>query len=162
MAAPKAILGISPGTRTMGLAVIRNGELIEWQVKTFKGTWSKDKLKHILGAIRKICDYFDVNAITLKKVDPIRSSAQLELLTDHLTAWTKKNTMRVATYSIHDLNAYTGRKQRNLHHAISEHVLEIYPALRQEYMKERNNECEYYSKMFEAVLCAHITHKKTQ
>lgn len=162
MVASRAILGISPGTRTMGLAVIRDGELIEWRVKTFKGRWSKEKLRYILNAVGKMCNYFGVTGLAIKKIDPIKASTQLELLTNRLTAQVQKKGMRIRTYSIHDLNEVTGRKQRNLHHAIAEYVLEIYPGLQLEYLRERNGKREYYSKMFEAVLCSRLAEVREQ
>ena len=160
MAPSMVTLGISPGTRTMGLAVIRDGELIEWRVKTFKGIWSKEKLKYILRAIEKMCDYYRVTAVAMKKVDPLRSSKQLDVLTNNLIAHAKKKHLRIATYSLPELMKVTGRKQKNTHNAIAECVVEIYPGLRREYIKERNMEREYYSKMFEAVLSARMLHVK--
>ena len=154
------ILGISPGTRTMGLAVLRRGELIEWRVKTFKGLWSKKKLEYILRAIEKICDYYGVTAVAIKKVDPRRSSEQLDVLTTHLATFAKRKHLSISKYSLPELVEATGQKKRNMHHAVAEYVLEAYPVLRHAYLKERNNEREYYSKMFEAVMCARLAHIK--
>ncbi len=156
MALSKAILGISPGTRTMGIAVIRDGELVESRVKTFKGTWSKSKLAYILGVIEKVWEYYGITEVVIKKVDPIKSSKQLEVLTNRTIRQMTQKGMKMNMYSIYDLNAATGSKKRHLHSSIAEYVLEIYPGLRGEYLKERNNRREYYSKMFEAVLCAHL------
>ena len=120
MEASTAILGISPGTRTMGLAVLRRGELIEWRVKTWKGAWSKEKLEYILREIEKMCEYFQVTGGAIKKVAPLRSSAQLDVLTDHLIANTQKNDLHIATYSLPELLAMTGKKERNMQMAIAE------------------------------------------
>ncbi len=160
MAASRAILGISPGTRTMGLSVIHNGELIEWRVKTFKGPWSKEKLAHIFRVIENMRAYFGISVVAIKKVDPLKCSPQLLRLTDHIMVKAKKKGVRTAMYSIHDLYVITGKKERHLHNAIAEYVLGIYPGVRGEYMKERNNRREYYAKMFEAVLCAHMQYEK--
>ncbi len=160
MEASTAILGVSPGTRTMGLAVIRDGELIEWRVKTFKGNWSKGKLDYILGVIWKMCDYFSITTIAIKKVDPLRSSVPLDTLTKHIIAHAEKNGMPIASYSLPELSAVSDKKVRNKHSAVAEYALDAYPAVRREYLKEKNNERKYYSKMFEAVLCAHMSRRK--
>jgi len=160
MEASTAILGVSPGTRTMGLAVLRRGELIEWRVKTFKGNWSKEKRDYILGTIKRMCDYFQVTAIAVKKVDPLRSSTPLNVLTAHLIAHAQRNGMPIAAYSLPELSALSGAKQRNMHGAIAELTLDAYPEVRREYLKEKNNKRKYYFKMFEAILCAHMSHRK--
>ena len=162
MEASEVMLGISPGTRTMGLAVLRRGELIEWRVKTYKGVWSKEKLAYILRAIEKMCEYYQVTSVAIKKVDPRRSSEQLEVLTEHLIAFAKEKHFGIATDSLPELMEATGRQQRNLHYAIEECMLEKYPIVRKEYQKERNNKRQYYSKMFEAVLCAYMSILKQQ
>jgi len=141
----------------MGLAVIRHGELIEWRVKTYKGTWSKEKLEYILRVIGKMCDYFEIRQVAIKKVDPCRCSPQLNVLNKRLIAVMQKKHLRMAMYSLPELTKATGKKQRNMHYAIAEYLIEIYPGLRREYLKERNMDRAYYSKMFEAVMCAHMS-----
>lgn len=158
MEASKAILGISPGTRSMGFAVVRRGELIEWRVKTFKGVWSKEKLAHLLLAIGRICDYFQITGIAIKKVDPLRSSKQLDILNECITALAKKKALAIATYSLPEIKEVCKKQQKNVPIAVAEYALELYPEIRKEYLKERNNKREYYSKMFEAILCAHMLH----
>jgi len=160
MAAHRVILGISAGTRSIGLAVIRNGELVEWRVKTFKGEWSKDKLHYMLRKLDAICGYCAVTAIAMKKVDPAKGSRQLETLTARILKLAHKKRIPIVTYSLYDLHSVTDGKYRSAKKSISEHVLDTYPKLRREYLKERNNKREYYTKMFEAVLCAHVRNEK--
>src|ERR1039458_9865646 len=120
MEASTTILGVSPGTRTMGLAVLRRGELIEWRVKTYKGVWSKEKLAYILQAIEKICDYYQVTGIAMKKVDPRRCSDQLDVLTEQLIEFANAKHFGVSTYSLPELIDVTGYEQRNLHQGVAE------------------------------------------
>ena len=160
MAAHRVILGISSGTRSIGLAVIRNGELVDWNVKTFKGEWSKDKLKYIMHKLESICDYCQVTTIALKKVDPSKGSRPLEVLTAHIAKLACGKRIPIVAYSIYDLHSVTDERYRSAKKSIGEYVLDTYPRLRQEYLKERNNKREYYTKMFEAVLCAHLRNEK--
>ena len=50
---PNVILGISPSTRSLGIAVMRNGDLVDWKTKTFPGKFSKEKVKSIVGVIKE-------------------------------------------------------------------------------------------------------------
>jgi len=160
MADTKAILGISSGTRSIGLAMMRNGDLVDWKVKTFKGEWSKDKLEYILRQLDAICRYYSVTAIALKKVDPSKGSRQLEVLTAGIIKLARRKRIPIDTYTIHDLHSVADGRYRSAKKSIAEFVLDTYPTLRREYLRERNNKREYYTKMFEAVVCAHIRNEK--
>ena len=152
--ATKALLGISPGTRVIGLAVMHKGELIEWKVKTFKDAWGKDKQKAILATITRICEYYSVGVISIKKVDPLRSSPQLDRLVAAIVKQAQRNRLKVQLYSLSDLDyeKRTGEKQTK--NILTEHVAEKHPELRKKYLRERNNRTEYYTKMFEAIAMA--------
>ena len=150
--AGKALLGISPGTRVIGLAVLHKGELVEWKVKTFKEMWSVGKRKSILATIDRICDYYGVQVVSIKKIDPFRCSPQLDALIAALVKQAEKNMLTVRLYSLSDLDydIRTGKKKDTL----SEQVASKHPMLRQTYLRERNNRVEYYTKMFEAIAMA--------
>ena len=150
----KALLGISPGTRIIGLAVIYKGELIEWKVKTFKESWSLQKRKAILNAIDRLCDYHCIQTIAVKKVDPLRSSPPLEKLVGAIESLAQRRQIQVWQYALSDLDydLRTGRKLTKGN--LSEQVAEKHPQLRNTYLKEQNNRKEYYTKMFEAIAMA--------
>ena len=152
--AAKAILGISPGTRVIGLAVIKDGELVEWKVKTFKEMWSGSKRKAILHTIDRLCEYHNVGVLSLKKIDPLRSSPQLDKLITAISKQAIRNHIKVNMYSLSDLDydLRTGKKQTKDN--LSEQVAEKHPELKHEYLQERNNRREYYTKMFEAIAMA--------
>jgi Holliday junction resolvasome RuvABC endonuclease subunit len=152
--ADKVVLGISPGTRVLGLAVIRDGELAEWRVKGFKETWSSEKHRNILSTIHKLCEYHGVRILSVKKIDPLRSSPQLDRLIRNLIKQAKRHGIKVIQYSLSDLdyNLRTGKKQTKDN--ISAQVAEKHQEVRNEYLRERNNRREYYTKMFEAIAMA--------
>ena len=150
----KALLGISPGTRVVGLAVIQKGALVEWKVKTFKETWSGDKRRKITATIHRICEYHNIDVIALKKNDPFKSSLQLDRLLSSILSYGRTHGIKVKQYSLSDLDfdLQTGKKQQRV--ALSEHVVDRHPEVRKEYLQERNNRKEYYTKMFEAIAMA--------
>src|SRR5438552_11518079 len=65
MAAPP-VLGISLGTRRVGIAVVERFAIFECKLKRFKGAWSEKKLQMILEAIEKYIDRHDITDIGLK------------------------------------------------------------------------------------------------
>ena len=150
--AGKALLGISPGTRVLGFAVLYKGELVEWKVKSFKEMWSVGKRKAILDTIDRICDYYGVDMVSIKKIDPFRSSPQLDVLIAAIVKQAEKNRLKVRLYSLSDLDydLRTGKKKD----ALSEQVATKHPMLKKTYLRERNNRTEYYTKMFEAIAMA--------
>ena len=150
----KALLGISPGTRVVGLAVIQKGVLVEWKVKTFKEMWSGDKRRAILGTIDRICEYHAIQVLALKKIDPLKSSPQLDRLITSILKRAKRNGIRVYQYSLSDLDydLQTGKNKNKSE--LTEKVANKHPEVQKEYLLERNNRKEYYTKMFEAIAMA--------
>ena len=145
------ILGISPGTRTMGIGVIQDGELVEWQVKSFKGSWSKEKLSLIVETIASLCDHFQVTDVALKVVSPLRSSRNLLTLTNRITEMSKKHKIHISRFKVQDIRLKNGLHGKRSMDELMEHITQKYPVLKREYLKERNNLNPYYLKMFEAI-----------
>ncbi len=152
--ATETILGISPGTRIMGFAVIKDGELVEWRVKTFKEKWSKEKQGAILSIITRLIDHFDVKRIALKKIDPLSNTHQLEILIRAIEMLAQKKRISIKRYSLSDLDIDKRSGKRDGRAKLTERIAERHPELKQEYLKERNNRKEYYTKMFEAIAMA--------
>ena len=150
----RALLGISPGTRIIGLAVIIKGELVEWKVKTFKQKWCNGKQKAILAIIAKLIEYYDVKAISLKKIDPLKSSKHLDSLIDAIENLGVDKGIFVKRYSLTDLDYANRSGKRDGKVKLTERIVKKHPELKNEYLKERNNRREYYTKMFEAIAMA--------
>jgi hypothetical protein len=150
----RALLGISPGTRIIGIAVLVKGELVEWKVKTFKEKWCDDKQAAILSIIEKLIAYYDVKTIALKKIDPLKSSFQLDSLVFEIERLGMDRDIEVKRYSLSDLNYDSRPRKRDGKAKLTESIVEKHPELKKEYFKERNNRREYYTKMFEAIAMA--------
>lgn len=65
------MFGISLGTRSYGYAVVKDGELLDWGVKTVGGKWNKKKLKKILHTISVLADVNGVTMVAIKIPDPL-------------------------------------------------------------------------------------------
>ena len=155
------ILGISPGTRAVGLAVMKGGELREWRVKTFKGSWSHGKLKDVLYALMNYVAEHSVKMIALKKPDVLRSSPALDQLVSEITVWAKMNRIKVTSYTLSELKqGFFNSKNVSKAEIINQLIIK-YPELQTEYNKEKKNRNSYYAKMFEAVLVCQFRSKKS-
>lgn len=148
----KVVLGISPGTRVIGLSVMRDGELIEWRVRSFKDKWSPRKRHIILSVIAKLCGYYEVNMIALKKVDPTKSSKELDRLIESIIRQSNRSNLAIECFSLDELQNELRRSKKKL----AEAVTRRYPELKAMYIKESNNRTEYYAKMFEAIAISEL------
>ncbi|HYV94625.1 MAG TPA: hypothetical protein VE978_22820 [Chitinophagales bacterium] len=144
------ILGISPGTRIIGIAVLRNGELIDYGVKCFKERWTQTKKRSLLSNVDKLMEYYGVTVVAIKSCDPTRSSQQLELLSKEIVKVCESKKITVYSYGNATLKLSLGIKSRNKNALMAE-IAELYPELRKMYLKEINNRHSYYEKMFEAI-----------
>jgi len=152
--AGKVILGISPGTRVMGLAVMHNGDLVESKVKSFKDAWSFAKQESILNMLAQMCKHHGVSVVCIKKVDPLRSSRQLDRLIKAIIRQSKEDSIAIYPFSLADLDYDAGKEKRQSRCTLSERVVSKHLVLKSRYLRERANRSDYYTKMFEAVALA--------
>jgi hypothetical protein len=59
-------MGISLGTRAVGVAIFLKGELLDWRLKTFKGPWCVDKLERIVTVLKSFMTTYAVKRVILK------------------------------------------------------------------------------------------------
>jgi len=148
----ETILGISLGTRIIGFAVMRNGELVDYRIKCFKDRWTRTKRDSIVSYIEKLIDYYSVTAVAIKALAPIRSSARLNALTENVKKELGNHNARVFAYSMVTVKLALGIPHSN-QRDLMEFIAERY-GLRRLYLKEINNRHDYYDRMFEAIALA--------
>jgi hypothetical protein len=146
----KVILGISPGTQAMGIAVFRNGVLVDWRVLSFKGSWNKQKLKSILDSVTELINEFAITSIAIRLPNAERSSDGLDTLVAHLHQLAKAHKIPLHAFAMSDL-----KKQKDItKRTLIKQVAEKYPELAHEYLKAHRKGKEYYEKLFIAVAVA--------
>ena len=147
-------LGISIGTRTMGMAVLRDGALVDWRIKTFWKKWSTDKLEAIITVIHKQISRFEITSITLKKPVGSHCSGNIQRIVDRIQALSRERHIKLRECTIRDLKQrYTSDYRANKGILISALAVR-YPELSTAYSKERSNRNPYHAKLFEAIECA--------
>lgn len=154
------ILGVSAGTRYVGIAVLDGSHLIDWKVQTFSGSWSKQKKQAITEAISTICATYAITTIALKSPDPIRSSPALLNLTEKICACAEATGLGIYRFNLMDIFHYCHGKGKNIHERISAYICERYPLFTRECHKEGQATDRYYTRMFEAILIAEMAYSK--
>lgn len=152
----EVILGISPGTRYTGIAILRNGELIDWHTKCFKGAWSETKLLALLATISTLCMRHGVATIACKVPHPKRSSQQLDTLLRLIALQAYQAGIAFRFYPL-DVLKTEGIRNRK---ALIARLARAYPELGTEFKREQQNRTAYYLRMFEAVACASLESKR--
>lgn len=153
------ILGISPGTRTMGLAIVRNGVLVDWRTQTFPGKWSLQKQEHITAALRKVIEEHQVEIVAMKMIHPSLRSAAFLSLTREIKNLLGQLQVSLDCYTIDNLKEYCEYNEKGNKQILIEYIKHRYPELFHECTKEEKNENVYYIKMLEAVIAATFAEK---
>ena len=148
------IIGVNPGTRYLGIAVLYGPELMDWRIKVLKEKWSKEKIEKALGIISEFMERYQPDVLAIKKLHPSRRSKNLFMLTNKIKEFLNCKKLKIYQYSIKEIESFfiEGGKlnKRNLIGA----MVNLYPILHHDLSKERNNRNPYYFRMFEAVALA--------
>ncbi len=154
------ILGVSAGTRYVGIAVLDGSGLIDWKIQTFTGSWSQLKEQAITEAISTYCTTYAITTIAIKSPDPIRSSPALLNLTEKICACAEATGLGIYQYSLMDIFHYCHGRGKNIHEGITAYIRERYPLFTRECIKEQQATYKYYTRMFEAILVAEMAYSK--
>jgi hypothetical protein len=152
---PITIIGINPGTRYLGIAVLKGSELWDWRIKVITGKWSKEKMEKALKIVSYFIDYYDPNVLAIKKLSLCRSSSNLNKLTFRIKDLTERSGLRIYEYSIKDVEAFFSEEKMNKR-KLAEIITSEYPDLFHELNKEKSHKNPYYIRMFEAVALASV------
>ncbi len=153
------IIGISLGTRSIGIAVLKDGELLDWKVHSFKGYWSKSKCSLIAGTIAKHIKLYRPDAIALKTPAEARPSRNLRRLVSILSKQITRQQLPLYCYTLTDLKTCFGCDNRQM---LIVSLTSRFPELTYTCRKVLRYRNGYYDKAFEAVaatmVCAAVTH----
>lgn len=151
-----SILGISPGNKQTGFAILKNNELVEWGIKTFNGKWSKTKLMAILECLEDIIERYKATGIVVKKIDDKQISFQVEEIIKGLKGISSNLSIPLKILNLSEIKEKYLLEQKPTKKNLVEEITRKYPELLLEYKKENKNLNSYYLKLFEAVALASI------
>jgi Holliday junction resolvasome RuvABC endonuclease subunit len=154
---PKAhltIIGINPGTRYLGIAVLQGPELMDWRIKILKGKWSKEKMKKAIEIISEFIERYEPNVLAIKKLHPSRRSRNLAQLTARIKEFSRRKGLKVFQYSIKDVEEFFIEEDKLNKKNLAEAIVSENPVLFHEHQKEKSHKNQYFIRMFEAVALA--------
>lgn len=151
---PLRIIGINPGTRYLGIAVLDGSELLDWRIKTLEGRWSEEKIKQAIGVVSELIERYELDVLAIKKLHPSRRTENLLRLSDKIKNFARLKKLKVFQYSIKDIEkSYIVDEKlnkRNLFEALVKFYPELYPELK----KEQSYKNPYHTRIIEAVALA--------
>lgn len=143
------VLGLSIGTRRIGVAVVERNSIFDCQMKSFKGVWSERKLRSILATIEEYIAAYRICHMAIKLPPTYSHSDGIAHLLRQIRGLAKSNRCTFHTYTISQLKKAWGEAAQNKRHLMLQ-VLEKYNLV-QLYNREIKNRNKYYEKVFEAV-----------
>jgi len=153
------ILGISLGTRLMGIAVLYDGELTDFRVRTFYGAWNTEKQKEMIDTIRQTINRYGITKIVVKTPKPFHCSQSINDLTSEILQLAEKLKIRIIICTISMLIRHNKENEISNKQSLIQSIIRKYPLHRQLadlYVKERKNHAPYYVKLFEAIACTEM------
>lgn len=153
------ILGISPGTRYLGIAIFQDGNLHDWKIRNFIGVWSEGKLENTLAYIEELIINQFIKKIACKLPHSSRSSLGLREQIEKIKEIAKRFKIDLHIYSIDELKQHFKFDISNKED-LAEYLCGKYPELIKTFNKLRTSKHGYHLKAFEAVAAGLHCHNK--
>jgi RNase H-fold protein (predicted Holliday junction resolvase) len=151
-----ASIGLSIGTRKIGIAVITKTNLDCAKVWVFPGRWNEKKLYRILQRVHRKVIKFSVTSLSLKVPTPTHHTIGLKQLIVTIKGYCAKHNILLHVCTIQELKAHgisDGRKNKKV---LVQTLGDKYPQLHHIAQKELKNRNSHHTKMFEAVAAAEL------
>lgn len=148
---PLTILAINPGSKYLGLAIFQESDLRYWGIKVLKGRWSKNKILKVKIILSDLIGQYEPNVLAIKKLNPSRSSKNLNHLVANIREFLRRKILKVYQYTLKDLEKFFSPEGRINKKKMAELVVSHYPFLIHSFDKERKNKNPYFIRMFEAI-----------
>jgi len=148
------IIGINPGTRYLGIAVLDGSELMDWRIKVLEGKWSEEKLKKTTEILSELFNQYEPNALAIKKLHPSRRTENLLRLTNKIKEFARRKKIRVCQFALKEIEKLFIEDKTLNRQNLMEAIAKQYPMLYHELKKEQNQKNPYYFRMFDAIALA--------
>lgn len=147
------MIGISPGTRTIGLAVIKDTILVDWTVKKFQEEWSDKKFERIIQNLEAYILRYNISVIAIKRHHVSRTSKELEQLVHGIMLMAKRHNINCKGYTIEELeHLCNGASTKE---ELMSYIYQHYPEIIKNIKLTKDN-IDYHLKMVEAVALVHV------
>lgn len=147
-------LGISLGTRVVGLAATYDGDLSAFRVRTYYSIWSDKKRKSIIADIQRMAVRYRVRQIIIKLPKASNSSRNIQRLLSDLRHLSAQSGIHLSTCTLIDLKErYTASKKGNSKALVRAVIEEHRQPLETLYNEKKRYRSRNYVKMYEAIAC---------
>lgn len=150
------ILGISPGTKTVGLALLHNRRLTDWKMQTFPFAWSVEKSQSIVRYVEEYVNRNNVTAVAVKIPDLLPVSLPYIQLVGSLNVLFESKGILPMYFMLSDLKRQYCPHNKVTKAELFASIVDKYPDLLPEHHMEHTNLNTYYARIFEAVGVAEI------
>lgn len=159
--APRTVIGINPGSRYVGYAVIRDGDLREWGVKAFLAKNSQKKFERTKKPIIELIGLYEPTVLSMKETHPSRRSPYLNKLVITLKSIGRSRKIPIFEYDIETLREQcAGNEMITNKKKLAEAMAAEFPALNNDLAQEKKHKRPYHVIMFEAVALAAAGYRK--
>lgn len=149
------VLGISPGTRTTGIAVLINGTPTHWQLLSFSESWTDTKKQKILTTIRYWVRKHRIQQVAIKIPDNLPISRAYIELVGALNVLCEQHRIVPTYYTLTELKEGYFPDKVVSKPTLIHYLLKQHPDL---HTHRRNTRKKGYDKIYEAVGVARLTH----
>jgi hypothetical protein len=148
---PMTTLGLSTNTRLVGMAIIDNGELLDYFVRLHTSSWSPSKATQIITRLEPCVRQYSIKAVILSIPPAHCQTTEFKALTECIKAFFAQKNIRVISESSQILEVFCKERGRKTKKKIMRAIAEKFPELYVLYEREMRNRNKYYIKLFEAV-----------
>ncbi len=149
------ILGISIGTRNVGVAVIKLRMLTDYRIRTFPGKWTPKKCDSIWDAVEVIIKRSQITDIAIKVPKPSHCSENIDELIRGISELCKWFKIRQHSFTTEEVKLLcTGTAKTNKGN-IAIAIIDKYPELKDHWHNGNSNKA-YNAKLFEEIACAEL------
>lgn len=149
-----AVVGVSPTTRAIGIAILKNRKLIYWKKLSFHEKWSKQKLKLMITSLAKEVEKYDTTDIAIKIPDELPMSKAYMQLLGTINIMCEQMMIKPRYYTLSDLKDRIC-KERCTKQQLITRMISHCPDLHSMCSTKNRKPRVYYNQVFEAVATAY-------
>lgn len=146
-------LGISIGATRTGVCVLKDKELLDWQINDFPMKWSEYKLRIISNCYEQYILKYKTTDIVLKLTPQDTHTKAITQIRKRIKVLAMKYNCSFTEMEKSDIKRMTNLTNTD---SLIEYARILYPQLQHVYQKGLHNKHSYYKKLYEAVLSAHL------
>ena len=144
-------LSIVPGTKYLGVAQFYGSSLRDWRIKVLNARGIEDKIRKAKEVILDFIEKYDPQVLAIKKLNPKRSSKNLNNLARKIKEFTKRKGLALCQLKLSEIKGSVAPGRRINKKELAKITASRYPELLFDFEKEKKNKNTYYQRMFEAV-----------